>query len=29
MGKYGTAITETGNISVIAYIQIRLEGFGG
>jgi hypothetical protein len=28
MGKYGTAITETGNISVIAYIQIRLEGFG-
>jgi hypothetical protein len=29
MGKYGTTVTETGNISVIAFIQMHLEGISG
>jgi hypothetical protein len=29
MGKYGPTDTETGNISVIAFIQIHLEDFAG
>jgi filamentous hemagglutinin family protein len=29
MGKYGTAITEAGEVSVAAFVQIHLEGLGG
>jgi hypothetical protein len=29
MGKYGPTVTEAGNISVIAYIQMHLEDFAG
>ena len=29
MGKYSTPITEEGNISVIAFIQLYLESTGG
>ncbi|MHC4159734.1 MAG: cadherin-like domain-containing protein, partial [Planctomycetota bacterium] len=29
MGKYGTAITEAGDVSVIAFVQMYLEGIGG
>ncbi len=29
MGKYGTAVTEAGDINVTAYIQMRLEGTSG
>ncbi len=28
MGKYGTSITEAGDVSVTAFVQMRLEGFG-
>ena len=28
MGKYGTAITESGDIGVMAFVQMQLEGFG-
>ena len=29
MGKYGTAVTEAGDINVTAFIQMRLEGVSG
>jgi filamentous hemagglutinin family protein len=29
MNKYGTGITEQGNVSVIAFVQMHLEGLGG
>jgi hypothetical protein len=29
MGKYGTGITEGGDVSVTAFIQMHLEGLGG
>jgi hypothetical protein len=29
MGKYGPTVTEAGNISVIAFIQMHLEDFAG
>ena len=29
MGKYGTDITETGDVSVTAFVQMHLEDFGG
>jgi hypothetical protein len=29
MGKYCTAVTESGDVRVVAFIQMHLEGFGG
>jgi len=29
MGKYGTAVTESGDIGIAAFVQMQLEGYSG